>query len=151
MSTDNFEVQQYDDIEDDGVLDATDTLDDGVGDPLDTGIAASDHWSGVNRFGTTPAEQHAGESLAQRLAEEEPDLAAGDDGAYADEDELTPRGYDRESRAGRLVDGNDGFGEDVEADSVAADVGIDGGGASAEEAAVHVVDGPGDRSDAPLW
>ena len=34
----------------------------------------------------------------------------------------------------------EGFGEDVEADLVADDVGIDGGAASAEEAAVHVID-----------
>ena len=33
-----------------------------------------------------------------------------------------------------------GFGEDQEADLVADDVGIDGGAASAEEAAVHIID-----------
>ncbi|WP_220096646.1 DUF5709 domain-containing protein [Mycolicibacterium doricum] len=43
-------------------------------------------------------------------------------------------------RAGRLVAPDQGFGEDDEADLVATDVGIDGGGASAEEAAVHVID-----------
>lgn len=154
MSTDagSYEVQQYDDIEDEGVLDASDTLEGGVGDPLDVGIVATDHWSGANRFGTTAAEERAGESLAQRLAEEEPDTTADDDPApYGDEDELTRRGFDRDLRAGRLVDTNDGFGEDVEADSVGRDVGIDGGGASAEEAAVHLVDEPYDRPETPLW
>ena len=33
-----------------------------------------------------------------------------------------------------------GFGEDVDAELSASDVGIDGGAASAEEAAVHVID-----------
>ena len=43
-------------------------------------------------------------------------------------------------RAGRLVAPDQGFGEDVDADLVADDVGIDGGAASAEEAAVDVID-----------
>ena len=43
-------------------------------------------------------------------------------------------------RAGRLVDPDEGLGEDTEADLVADDVGIDGAAASAEEAAVHIVD-----------
>jgi hypothetical protein len=34
---------------------------------------------------------------------------------------------------------DEGLGEDLEQDSVAEDVGIDGAGASAEEAAVHVI------------
>ena len=41
---------------------------------------------------------------------------------------------------GRLVAPDQGFGEDVDADRVADDVGIDGGAASAEEAAVHVIE-----------
>jgi Family of unknown function (DUF5709) len=42
-------------------------------------------------------------------------------------------------RAGRLVAPDEGAHADAEADLVATDVGIDGGGASAEEAALHVV------------
>jgi len=38
------------------------------------------------------------------------------------------------------VDSNEGFGEDTEKDLVGDDVGIDGAGASAEEAAVHIVE-----------
>jgi hypothetical protein len=145
-------VDEWDAIEDDGVLDASDTLDDDrVADPLDTGIAAADRWAGANRFGTTAAEARAGESLEQLLAQEEPDVdpyaEAADD---EDEDELTRRGYEREPRAGRLVADDEGFGEDDEPDSVAWDVGIDGGGASAEEAAVHVVDDPNGSGDGPL-
>jgi hypothetical protein len=137
-------------VEDDGVLDRSDTLDDdAVDDPLDTGIAAADHWAGANRFGTTAAEERRGESLDERLSEEEPDIDP-----YAepvdDEDELTRRGDGTEPRAGRLVADDEGIGEDDEADLVADDVGIDGGGASAEEAAVHVVDDPDGEGDGPL-
>ncbi|MFG2108922.1 DUF5709 domain-containing protein [Micromonospora chersina] len=136
--------------EDDGVLDASDTLDDDrVGDPLDTGIVAADHWTGANRFGTTPAEERAGESLAQLLAQEEPDLDPYAEAAD-DEDELTRRGYEREARTGRLVADDAGFGEDEQADSVAWDAGVDGGGASAEEAAMHLVEDPNGPGDGPL-
>ena len=144
-------VDEWNVAEDDGVLDASDTLDDErVGDPLDTGIVAPDRWTAANRFGTTPAEERAGESLAQLLAQEEPDIdpyaEAGDD----DEDELTRRGYEREARTGRLVADDEGLGEDEQADAIAWDAGIDGGGASAEEAAVHLVDDPNGPGDGPL-
>jgi hypothetical protein len=43
-------------------------------------------------------------------------------------------------RTGRLVAPDRGFGEDAEAELVADDVGISGGAASAEEAAVHIID-----------
>ena len=142
-------VEEWNVVEDDGVLDASDTLDDRVGDPLDTGIVAGDRWTGANRFGTTPAEERAGESLEQLLAQEEPDLDPYT-GAIDDEDELTRRGYERETRAGRLVAYDEGLGEDEEADSVAWDAGIDGGAASAEEAAMHLVDDPNGPGDGPL-
>jgi hypothetical protein len=135
-------------LEDDGVLDASDTLDDSpVTDPLDTGVAAADRWSGADRFGTTPAEQRAGETLDQLLAQEEPDI---DPYAEADdEDELLRRGYESEPRAGRLVDYDGGSGDD-QADLVAWDAGVDGGGASAEEAAIHVVSDPDGPGEGPL-
>lgn len=143
-------VDEWNVVEDDGVLDASDTLDDDrVADPLDTGVAAADRWAGANRFGTTPAEARAGESLEQLLAEEEPDVDPYAEEAD-DEDELIRRGYEREARSGRLVADDEGFGEDVQADAVAWDVGVDGGGASAEEAAMHVVDDPDGPGDGPL-
>jgi hypothetical protein len=143
-------VEGRDVPEDDGVLDASDTLDDErVSDPLDTGIAAPDRWAGADRFGTTPAEERDGESLDQLLAEEEPDLDPYAEAAD-DEDELTRRGYEEEPRAGRLVESDAGYGEDEEADAVAWDAGIDGGGASAEEAAIHLVDDPDGPGDGPL-
>lgn len=130
--------------EDDGVLDASDTLDDErVRDPLDTGIVAADHWTAANRFGTTRAEERAGESLAQLLSQEEPDIDPYAEVAD-DEDELTRRGYEREARTGRLV------AQDERMDPVAWDAGVDGGAASAEEAAMHLVDEPDGPGDGPL-
>ncbi|MET7752194.1 DUF5709 domain-containing protein [Micromonospora sp. NPDC005367] len=147
-STDRLE--EWNVAEDDGVLDSSDTLDgDRITDPLDTGIAAPDHWYGANRYGTTPAEERAGESLDQLLAEEEPDIDPYAEGTD-DEDELIRRGYEQEPRAGRLVEYDEGFRDDEEPDSVAWDAGIDAGAASAEEAAIHVVDDPNGMGDGPL-
>jgi Family of unknown function (DUF5709) len=142
-------------LEDDGVLDAADTLEGSPGeDPLDQGIVAPDRWTAAERYGTTLEEERAGESLDQLLAEEEPDVdpyaeAAGDraapsegtEGDSADEDVdglLLDDGAD--PRSGRLVADDEGSHEDDEPELVARDVGIDAGAASAEEAAVHVVD-----------
>jgi Family of unknown function (DUF5709) len=139
-------------LEDYEVKDASDTLDGNPGDdPLDTGVIPPQRESTALRFGSTAAEEEAGESLDQLLAEEEPDDVpdvdderpediAGDDDA-ADEDVdglLLDDGPD--PRAGRLLAEDEGAHPDAEADLVARDVGIDGGAASAEEAAVHVVD-----------
>ena len=127
------------DLEDDGTLDASDTLDGDPGDdPLDTGILPADRWSAGEGFGTTLAEERAGESLDQLLAEEEPDPDPYAEAAETEDDPLT--GDDLEPRAGRLVAEDEGSHPDTEADLVARDVGIDGGAASAEEAAVHVQD-----------
>jgi hypothetical protein len=140
------------DLEDYEILDSSDTLDGKPGeDPLDQGVVTPERWSAGMRFGTTADEQAAGESLDQQLAEEEPDTPldvdderyediAGDEDA-GDEDVdglLLEDGPD--PRAGRLVAEDEGAHPDAEADLVARDVGIDGGAATAEEAAVHVVD-----------
>jgi hypothetical protein len=62
-------------LDDEGVLDASDTLEGNPGDdPLDEGITPAEKWSPGERFGTTAAEEEAGESLDQLLAEEEPDV-----------------------------------------------------------------------------
>jgi hypothetical protein len=140
------------DLEDYEVEDASDTLIGRPGDdPLDRGVAPPERWSAGERFGTTAGEQQAGESLDDLLAEEEPDAAAdlddedpedfAGDPDVADEDLdglLLDDGPD--PRAGRLVAEDEGAHADTEADLVARDAGIDGGAASAEEAAVHVVD-----------
>ena len=45
-------------------------------------------------------------------------------------------------RTGRLVRPDGGMGEDVDSQELALDVGIDGAGASAEEAAMHLTREP---------
>lgn len=138
--------------ENDGVLDASDTLEGDPGDdPLDAGVIPPDRWSAGEGYGTTLAEEEAGESLDQLLAEEEPDVdpyaegrreeeAAQDDEDDDTEDELLAEGGEPEPRAGRLVAEDEGAHPDTEPDLVARDVGIDAGAAGAEEAAVHVSD-----------
>lgn len=140
------------DLTDYEVLDASDTLDGDPGDdPLDRGVAAPQRWSAAIRHGSTAAEQRAGESLDELLAEEEPDvtgevddepigdLSGNEDAGDEDVDGLLlDDGPD--PRAGRLVAEDEGAHPDEEADLVARDAGIDGGAATGEEAAMHVVE-----------
>ena len=86
---------------------------------------------------TRPYEEATGESLDQRVAQEEPEPDPYD--ATDSDDEDLDDGEVGDQRAGRLVDLDEGLGEDTEKDLVADDVGIDGAAASAEEAAVHIV------------
>jgi hypothetical protein len=129
--------------EDDGVLEPSDSLDDDDlrSDVLDTGIDAGEGYRGATRYGTTAEEERRGESLDQLLAEEEPDVGA-DDGEWSDEDDPRDDDHVSDPRSGRLVAPDEGAHGDDEADVVALDVGIDGGGAGAEEAAVHLVEDP---------
>jgi hypothetical protein len=95
----------------------------------------------VNDFGTTAAEEIAGESLDGRLAREVPERSAdtpADESADADQ----PYPEDRDERAGRIVETDEGARADDEADAVAHDVGTDKGGFSAEERAMHIVPDP---------
>ena len=152
---------ESEDLEDYQVQDSTDSLIGAPGDdPLDRGVVPPERWSAGVRFGDTANEQSEGESLDQLLSEEEPDPALDldeDDEDDEDEDEdedeeeedddagdedvdglLLDDGPD--ARAGRLVAEDEGAHPDEEEDLVATDVGIDGGGATAEEAAMHVVE-----------
>lgn len=91
----------------------------------------------------TAAERRHGETLEQRLAEEVPDLMAPDDDGIGDCDGTDGELLDNEvgtARSGRLVAPDEGAHEDDESAMVATDVGIDGAAASAEEAAMHIVD-----------
>lgn len=128
-----------DDAEDDGVLDPADSLNDQDlrSDVLDTGVDAGDRYTASTRFGTTANEQAQGESLDQLLAEEEPDVSADFDDD--DEDVRADLGSEREERAGRLIAPDEGAHEDEEEEVFAIDAGIDGAGATAEEAAIHVI------------
>lgn len=112
-------------------------VDRGLDDALDEGYSPPERYSAAERYGNTPEEERAGESLDQRIAQEEPEPDPYDEAAQQGEDVGGEVGHER---AGRLVADDAGFGEDTEKDMVAEDIGIDGAGASAEEAAVHVVD-----------
>jgi len=90
--------------------------------PRDTALA-------VDEFGTTAAEMHDGEPLDGRIAREEPDVLSRVD-VEADES--------AGQQVGRLVESDEGARTDTEAEMVAADVGSDLGGYSAEEAAMHI-------------
>ena len=142
-------------LDDEDQLQPEDTLDDrGVDDLLDEGYSPPERPRGVDAFGTTLAEQRQGESLEQRLAHEEPDpanavedpledseMVGGDDpDAIAAEDDFLGDGEVGGRRSGRLLAPDEGAHEDTESDMVADDVGIDGGGSSAEEAAMHIVE-----------
>ncbi len=116
-------------------------------------------WSPPER----PRNAEANVTLDERLSEEEPEVweqraeRAGDPvgnltadasaeglddglGDTADTDGELRDDEVGDVRAGRLVAPDEGAHEDAEKDLVAGDVGIDGGAASAEEAAMHVVD-----------
>ena len=152
-----FERDDYEHT-DDGIGSPEDELPDSPSDQmLEQGYSPPERSRGLDAFGTTLTEERAGESLDRRLAQEEPDPAgdvdpdqgvadpdfgpgdvpAGrewDEGAWAgDDDEVG------DARAGRLFQPGDGMGPNLDGDLVASDVGIDGAGASAEEAALHVV------------
>lgn len=146
------EVYQPDrsEVQDDaGLMDPEDTLNDrGINPALDEGYSPPEKPMEVNRFGTTASEQRRGESLEQRLSEEEPDVSEppgngigdlpGGDGEPLREDEVG------DTRTGRLVGSDEGYphGFGQQDDMIAEDVGISGGAASAEEAAVHTIPEP---------
>jgi hypothetical protein len=118
--------------EDAEFLDPAETLTgDGVDldEPLDTSYSPPERSPVATRFGNTTAEQAEGESLDQRLAQEVPDVTPED----VTDEEPAPR-------AGRLVAPDEGSRADEEPAEVAFDVGKAGSAATAEEAAMHVVD-----------
>ena len=118
-------------VDDETQLQPEDTLDfHGVQDVLDEGFVTRDSWSPAQGYGNTAAEEHRGESLEQRMAQEMPEVGYADDDWTEDveDDEVG------DARSGRLVASDDAD------DRYVLDVGIDGAGASAEEAAMHVID-----------
>lgn len=124
-------------VDDENQLQPEDTLvDRGLDDALDEGYSPPEKWSPAEGFGNTPYEEQVGETLDQRIAQEEPEP---DPYLEAEEGNEDVGGEVGDVRAGRLVAEDEGTHEDTEADLVAEDVGINGAGASAEEAAVHVI------------
>ncbi|MFJ8637157.1 DUF5709 domain-containing protein [Streptomyces sp. NPDC093568] len=141
---DVYQPDASDQREDTGLLDGEDTLEnDGVADPLDRGWSPPERPWAVEHAGVTAAERRQGESLDERLAEETPDLPAPDGDGIGDAEGTDGELLDNEVgalRSGRLVAPDEGAHEDDESALVATDVGIDGAAASAEEAAMHIVD-----------
>jgi hypothetical protein len=102
---------------------------------LDTGWSPPDYE--LNHYGTKASDDERGETISDYLAAEEPEVW--------DADFEVPNEY----RAGRLVSpaGGDFLTDDEDGpnridDVFAVDVGVDGAGASAEEAAVHITEAP---------
>jgi len=145
-------------LDDEDQLESEDTLvDRGVDNVLDEGYSPPEKPLGVDRWGTTAWEQSQDETIDQRIQQEEPDpntaYGAPDNESGLDEERGDMVGGDDPDtipaendfvgdmgqRAGRLVDPDEGVREDQEKDLVAEDVGISGAGASAEEAAMHIV------------
>lgn len=123
---------------DSDVFDPEDTLTGGgdlesFDEPAETLYSPPDRQPRGTRWGTTEWEQEQGEPLDMRLSEEEPDI--GDD-ISADDVSFD----DADPRAGRLVAPDEGAHGDDEKDEIARDVGRAGYAASAEEAAMHIID-----------
>jgi hypothetical protein len=147
-----------DDLDQNAQFDEDDTLEDtGVEDPLDRGYSPPERPWAADDWGTTAREEREGEPLDERLDRELPDVGERDPLDEIAEDEQDPRDVDDETgenlgddidsdgeliddevgdeRTGRLASETGEFDEDL----FAEDAGIDGAGASAEEAAVHTV------------
>jgi hypothetical protein len=140
-------------------LQPEDTLaDQDLEDELDRGYSPPDTARGSNSFGTTAYEQSLDETIDQRILQEEEDpnsaygaphnesgldeepLGGDDPDAIEAEDDWLGDTEVGDRRAGRLVAPDEGSHEDEDKEPYARDVGIDGAGASAEEAAMHVIE-----------
>jgi len=108
-------------------------LDRGLEDVLDEGYSPPER-PRPNHWGETALEEELGEPLVLRLSEEEPDQW-----------ELPGREAREADRTGRLVAPIEETGSSQ--DVYAADQGIAGGAASAEEAAMHRLDESDPRED----
>jgi hypothetical protein len=120
----------------DDQLQPQDTLDDrGVDDVLDEGISPPEELRGSKAKGTTPAEAAEGETIDDRVRQEEPEVWEDADAERDAEIVDGPVGGEvGEERTGRL------HATDETSDEFAEDEGIDGAAASAEEAAVHTIE-----------
>jgi hypothetical protein len=133
---------------DPALLSPEESLDDDELGDIEAGYSPAERPLGSTAWGTTEREQSTREDLTHRLAREESDQTADDDtdglGDSSDTDGELVDDEVGDARSGRLVASDiDDF--DSQSDLWAEDVGIDGGAASAEEAAVHVV--PEDEED----
>jgi hypothetical protein len=112
-----------------------------TGDAQDQMVVPRDEPLAVDDYGTTAAEEQQGEPLDVRLNREQPDLSADGEADYSDE-AADPYPVDRDERAGRIVEPDEGGGPDVTAETVGIDVGTDSGGFTAEERAMRIEPDP---------
>ncbi len=121
------QLQPNDSLEDRGV---DDVLDEGMNPPE----REPDHLK----------HPEGGESLEERLDDEEPEVwEEAEAEAQAGPDDVVDGDVGGEvggERTGRLMAPDEGAHADVDRDLVAEDEGIDGAGASAEEAAMHTIE-----------
>ncbi|MER7465364.1 DUF5709 domain-containing protein [Streptomyces sp. NPDC097981] len=111
---------------------------------LDTGYSPPERPLAVADHGTTAEEQHLGETLDQRLARELPDPDAADVADWDESAETADVAPEAGPvRAGRLADTEE-TGPVRHISVLARDVGVNGGAASAEEAAVHLIEEEGE-------
>ena len=150
MSEDRETYGDYQ-VDDEDQLQPGDTLDDTeLQDVLDRGYSPPDRAPWGYDDWPTAAEQRQGQPLDRRLREEvpEPDPWAEEEARlrsdHEDENALDEElGIDEaDGRVGRLVQPDGGYDMDVDGQEWARDVGIDGAGASAEEAAMHITREP---------
>lgn len=148
MSTDAIDVMEAvpDEAEQLDQLQRDETLiDRGVDDVLDEGYTTPEHWSVAQGFGSTASEMRRGETLAQRISQEErePERLEGSWNPLGERRQVGSR------RAGRLVDAHHGYDAPVRGseEAIAEEVGLAGGAACAEEAAMHIIDEDGDDYD----
>jgi hypothetical protein len=127
---------------DPALLSPEESLDDDELGDIEAGYSPAERPLGSTAWGTTERELGTREDLTHRLAREERDQTADDDGdGLGDSSDTDGELIDDEVgdvRAGRLV-ASDVDDLDTESELWAEDVGIDQGAASAEEAAVHLV------------
>ena len=149
-------------LDEEDQLQPEDTLiQDGVEDTLDRGYSPPEKTRGVDAYGTTASEQAHRETIDQRIRQEEPDpgsaygapenesgldnldderIGGDDPDSIAAEDDFIGDAEVGDRRAGRLVAPDEGSHEDTDSEMTGRDAGIDGAGASAEEAAMHVIE-----------
>ena len=135
-------ISEFDDVAA-HLLEPEESLDsEQTGVDLDEGYSPPESPRELREWGLTAREAHTGESLARRLARELPDMTDQWDGDgigdSADTDGEPVDDQVGDMRAGRLV-AFDVDPTDPGTDYLAHDVGIDGGAASAEEAAIHII------------
>lgn len=76
-------------------------------DPLEKGVEPPEEWAAADRFGTTANEQRTGESIDQRIAQEEPDVGDNERPSRPTDSSPEPaqrRGQNADTAGGSVAD-----------------------------------------------